>query len=62
MAITIREAMAVLSVMVEVKRRLGQNYEAEAIGLGLKALGRIKQEREKTPDTTLTSLLEGESQ
>jgi hypothetical protein len=44
---TLDEAKADLSIQREVKRRLGIDHEAEALGLGYEALKQLKREREK---------------
>ena len=43
---TIDEAKICLSIQVEVKHRLGKDYEAKALQLGLEALSRIQAYRE----------------
>lgn len=45
-AMTLDEAIADLSIQLEVKRRLGKNREADAIKLGIEALKAVKQARD----------------
>ena len=43
---TLEEAMTDLSIQREVKRRLGKDHEADAIGLGIEALRYVRHTRE----------------
>lgn len=51
----LNEAVASLSIQLEVKRRLGKNREADAIGLGIEALMYVKDVRHiiNTPNPEL---------
>lgn len=44
---TIEEAIICLSIQVEVKHRLGKDFEANALGLGIEALKAVKLWREE---------------
>ena len=48
----IEEAKICLSIQVEVKHRLGKDYEAKALQLGLEALGRLEEHRKEQMDVT----------
>ena len=43
---TLDEAIMDLSIQLEVKHRLGKDYQANAIELGIEALKRLKEYRE----------------
>jgi len=58
---TIAEAMADLSIQLEVKRRLGKDHEADALKLGIKALEYIKY-LDSCPGLNTRLLLPGETE
>lgn len=61
MKLTLDEAMIDLSIQREVKRRLGKDPEADAIGVGIGAIKRVKDMR-ISPCTTADELLPGETE
>jgi hypothetical protein len=59
--VTIDEAKICLSIQLEVKHRLGKDYEAKALQLGIEALKRTKDYRRWKPHEQL-DLLPGETE